>query len=248
MTNTLAVKTVPVKSLTTYHRNPRKGNVEAIRRSLVVNGLFRPLVVNRGTHTGRKNEVLAGNHTLIAAREEGWDTVQVCYLDVNDEQAARIVAADNRTSDLAEYDDAALVELLKELGGDPDGTGYSAEDVDNLAALLEEQRASLPPVDDVFAAEYPASPPSPQNRVETDGMTHNRTLEDRAAMYRDRDMRSVYLTFSIAEFEWAVPRLEKLAEKYGVETNTETVLALISAVTGDELPAGALASRDRTVP
>lgn len=246
--HSLAVKTVPVASLATYHRNPRRGDVDAIRASLRANGQFRPLVVNRGSLTGRKNEVLAGNHTLLAALAEDWITVQVCWLDVDDATAARIVAADNRTSDLAEYDDATLVALLKELSTADtglDGSGYSTEEMDNLAALLEEQAAAAPTLEETTAAiDYQ---PSPHNPVPTDGRTNNRNLEDRAAVYRDRDVRSVYLTFSIAEFEWAVPRLEKLGAQYGAETNAEIVLHLVAAATGDELPEGiAPVSRDRT--
>jgi DNA modification methylase len=128
----LAVEHVPVALLRTYHRNPRRGDVEAIRRSLRVNGQYRPVVVNRGTHTGRPDEVLAGNHTLMAAREEGWATVAACFVDVDDDQAARIVAADNRTADLGAYDEAVLAELLRELP-DLEGTGYTEED---LAALV----------------------------------------------------------------------------------------------------------------
>ncbi|MDX3097732.1 hypothetical protein PV417_24845 [Streptomyces sp. ME19-03-3] len=42
------------------HPNPRTGDVDAIAESLRVNGRYKAIVVNRGTHTGRPNEVLAG--------------------------------------------------------------------------------------------------------------------------------------------------------------------------------------------
>lgn len=123
---------VPVGDLRTYHRNPRRGNVDVIADSLRVNGQYRALAVNKGTHTGRPLEVLAGNHTLMAARTLGWHTVAVTFVDVDDDQAARIVAADNRTADLGDYDGAVLGALLTELPG-LDGTGFADED---LAALL----------------------------------------------------------------------------------------------------------------
>jgi hypothetical protein len=123
----------PVASLHTYHRNPRHGDVLSIRRSLAVNGQYRPVVANRGTHTGRPREVLAGNHTLIAARDEGWPDLAVCWVDVDDDQAARIVLADNRTADLGSYDREVLAELLDGLDG-VEGTGYTDAD---LAALLQ---------------------------------------------------------------------------------------------------------------
>jgi hypothetical protein len=132
-THALAVTSAAVSELRTYHQNPRQGDVSAIRESLRVNGQYRPIVVNRGTYTGRPSEVLAGNHTLLAARDEGWSEIAACWVDVDDDQAKRIVLADNRTADLGDYDEQALAGLLDGLP-DLEGTGYTDED---LAALLD---------------------------------------------------------------------------------------------------------------
>jgi len=134
--NELKTERIPVKELRTYRLNPRKGDVEAIRESLRVNGQYKPIVANIGTHTKRKNEVLAGNHTLMAARDEGWSHIAVCFVDVDDDQAKRIVAADNRTADRGGYDEAVLAELLGELP-DLKGTGFDQGDLDALISLLE---------------------------------------------------------------------------------------------------------------
>jgi ParB-like chromosome segregation protein Spo0J len=134
--NPLELEYVKVSELRTFHRNPRQGDVAAIQRSLRVNGQYRPIVVNKGTHTGRKNEVLAGNHTLMASREEGLAEVAVVWVDVDDDQCTRIVAADNRTADLGSYDERLLAEMLGDLP-DLDGTGYDPGDLDALIALLE---------------------------------------------------------------------------------------------------------------
>ena len=131
----LQVTDLQVSELRTYHRNPRKGNTQVIAQSLVVNGMYRPIVVNAGTHTGRPLEVLAGNHTLMAARDLGWESVAAVTVDVDDDQAARIVAADNRTSDIGEYDDRLLLELLADLP-DLDGTGYDPGDLEALEAAI----------------------------------------------------------------------------------------------------------------
>lgn len=140
----------PVAELRTYHRNPRQGDTAAIQCSLRVNGQYRPIVVNRGTHTGRQAEVLAGNHTLMAAREEGWGEVAVVWVDVDEDQCARIVAADNRTADLGSYDDRLLAELLGGLD-DLDGTGYDPGDLDALIALLEGEGGDPKDDEDVLA-------------------------------------------------------------------------------------------------
>lgn len=147
----LTTSSEPVAGLHTYYRNPRQGDLASIRESLRVNGQYRPLVGNRGTHTGRPREVLAGNHTLMAAREEGWSHVVVCWVDVDDDHAARIVAADNRTADLGDYDEQLLAELLGDL---PDlaGTGYDEDDLDRLVRDLSGEPAS----DDAGAEERPS--------------------------------------------------------------------------------------------
>ena len=131
---------LPLADVRLYHKNSRKGKVDEIAKSLMKNGQYKPIVVNKGTHTGRKNEVLAGNHTVKAMRElatkhpddPAWHTVLVHYVDVDDDQATRINVADNHIPDLGGYDEELLAEQLRDL---PDlmGTGYTDED---LAKLL----------------------------------------------------------------------------------------------------------------
>ncbi|AMQ66937.1 DNA binding protein [Mycobacterium phage Bipper] len=123
-----------VAELHTFLGNPRRGNVARIAESLAVNGMYKPVVVNRGTHTGRPNEVLAGNHTLMAARELGWTELNAWVIDVDEHQAKKIVAADNRTADLGDYDNEAMIELLESLD-DLEGTGYDDDDLDSLKDL-----------------------------------------------------------------------------------------------------------------
>lgn len=134
----LNAEVVPLADLVTYERNPRQGNVSAIASSLEVLGQYRPIVVNSGSKTGRPSEVVAGNHTLEAARKLGWSHLTAVHVDVDDETCARIVAADNRTADLGSYDDRLLLELLSDLP-DLDGTGYEPGDLDDLATLLDDE-------------------------------------------------------------------------------------------------------------
>jgi hypothetical protein len=92
------------EELMLFAGNARRGDVPAIAESLAQNGQYKPVVVNVGTTTGRPDEVLVGNHTLLAARSLGWESIDVCYVDVDETQAKRIVLADNRLSDRATYD------------------------------------------------------------------------------------------------------------------------------------------------
>lgn len=128
--NAIETELLSVDSLTPYAKNPRTGDVEAIKESLIVNGQYRAIVVRAGTH-----DVLAGNHTLAAAKALGWSELLCHVVDVDDEQAARIVLVDNRSNDLATYDNVALTELLRSLP-DLKGSGYGDDFLDELLTEL----------------------------------------------------------------------------------------------------------------
>ncbi|MEU7576784.1 ParB/RepB/Spo0J family partition protein [Streptomyces sp. NPDC041068] len=127
----LADLAVPVDELALYHRNPRTGDLDSITESLSTHGQYKPIVVNRGTLTGRPNEILAGNHTFKAAKQLDWSEIAVTWLDVDDDTAAKIVVVDNRTSDLAGYDTLLLADILQDLP-DLTGTGYDQGQLDQL--------------------------------------------------------------------------------------------------------------------
>ena len=133
-----ATKTVPIVQLKMYYRNPNRGDTSAIMESIKRSGQFRPVVVNVGNFTGRKNEILAGNHTYMAMRKLGREEILASFVDVDDEQAARIVLADNETAAKGRTDDSIVADLLQSL---PDyiGTGYTEAEVDAIFADLEEQ-------------------------------------------------------------------------------------------------------------
>lgn len=153
----LTALSVAVDSLKPYGKNPRRGDVAAIARSLEVNGQYRPVVVN-----SRTSEVLAGNHTLMAVRQLGWPMIAATFVDADPEQAAKIVLVDNRSNDLAGYDDAMLLEILQSLP-ELDGTGYDSAALDELLVSITE----LPPaLDDPDAVpDVPVEPVSVRGDV-----------------------------------------------------------------------------------
>ena len=124
----------PIDSVQPHPRNVRQGDVGAIANSLQLNGQYRPIVVHKTT-----GNILAGNHTYKAAVALQWTEIAITYVDCTDDQALKILLADNKANDLASYDDNALAELLKDLVGGPglDGTLYELSDLDDLIALLE---------------------------------------------------------------------------------------------------------------
>lgn len=122
----------PIGNVSLHPENPRRGDVQVIRDSLTTNGLYRPLVAQRST-----GFVLAGNHTLRALQDLGAERVPVTWVEVDDHDAARIILADNRSSDLGGYDVTALAEVMNGLGPDAFvGTGYAEADLDQLLVDL----------------------------------------------------------------------------------------------------------------
>lgn len=142
---TLSALAVEIDSIRPFEANPRRGDVEAVAESLRVNGQYRPIVVNRPT-----GEILAGNHTWQAAKRLGWKSIAATFVEVDAEQAARIVLVDNRTNDLAEYDDEALRLLLGSLEKF-DGSGYDDAFVAELLGI--DEPVALTDVDEVPSLE-----------------------------------------------------------------------------------------------
>lgn len=128
---------VEIDSVSPHPKNARRGDISKLMESLQLHGQYRPIVIHQET-----NEILAGNHTWQAAKKLGWESIAVTYVDCNEEQALRILLADNRYSDLAGYDESALLEVLGELAETETeliGTGYSEQDVLELLSSQEEE-------------------------------------------------------------------------------------------------------------
>lgn len=127
------VELVPVDDLVIHPDNPRVGNIDVIVESIRLNGWYGTIVAQTSTR-----HVLAGNHRLQAARQAGVEQVPVYWADVDDQTARRILLADNRTADLAGYDNETLVELLTIASESEQGllgTGWTTEALDVLMSF-----------------------------------------------------------------------------------------------------------------
>jgi ParB-like chromosome segregation protein Spo0J len=140
---------VPLEQVRVHPRNPRRGDLDQIEGSIEANDFYGALIVQQST-----GHILVGNHRYLAAQRAGIDALPVLWVDVDDARAERIALVDNRTNDLASYDQALLLELLEVLP-DLTGTGYTT------AALQELERAvrgvppeGFPEVGDDLATDY----------------------------------------------------------------------------------------------
>lgn len=141
------LEVVKVDDLVIHPTNPRIGDVDAIADSIKENGWWGTVVVQESS-----SRVLAGNHRVMAAQKLGMETIPVYWVDVDDQQAARILLADNRTNDMATYDLDVLSVLLKNLNDDDLllGTGYDSNDFE-LLTMEGDQVIDL----DGLEAEFP---------------------------------------------------------------------------------------------
>ena len=139
----MKLETVPLSSISPDPANTRKHsrrNLDAIKASLRRFGQQKPIVVDA------KGVVLAGNGTLAAATELGWTEIQIVRTDLAGVDATAFGIADNRTAELAEWDenlgdvlaalkaeDFPLAEIgfdeadLAELAGEPEPSDADAE-------------------------------------------------------------------------------------------------------------------------
>lgn len=212
---TLDALAVPISQLTPRKGNPRRGDIDSIAESLQRHGQYRPIVVNT-----RTNEVLAGNHTMAAASKLGWADIAATFVDVDEDQAARIVLADNRTADRGDYDNAALFHMLQALDNDYMGTGYDDDDMSRLEALN-----ALPPdwqPDDTAdegtpysrktnAPQYEVTGDKPEVAELIDTTKAEQLLADIATAELPDDMRA-FLT--AAAWRHAAIRFDRVAEFY----------------------------------
>jgi hypothetical protein len=190
----LTVERVPIGVLSEHPDNARHGDVDAIIESIQVHGQYAPLIAQRST--GR---VLKGNHTLRALRMLARETVEVAYLDVDDDQALRILLVDNRSSDLGGYDYDALTAVIQSLGGDFAGTGYTPDDLKDAEAFL----AFLTPRDAQAAS-----------------------AADDLPGWEAKGMRTILLSYSLAQHAEVSDALDRLARHYKLDDYSAVVARL----------------------
>jgi ParB-like chromosome segregation protein Spo0J len=142
----MQVEIVPIDSVHLDPANARlhsERNMRAIEASLVRFGPQMPLAV-----VDKSGVVRVGNARIAAARNLGWDEVPIIRTELTSGDAIAYAIADNRTSELAEWDDdilaAQLQGLLTEDEALLDAAGF---DEDELAKMLDEFDADevLPP-------------------------------------------------------------------------------------------------------
>jgi len=121
---------VKISSLVFDPSNVRKHNeknLRSIKGSLAKFKQQKPIVVDKN------NVVVAGNGTLQMALDLGWTEIFIVRTDLVGADATAFAIADNRTSELAEWDIEPLKESLKSLKDsdyDLESLGWGFDDLD----------------------------------------------------------------------------------------------------------------------
>jgi len=237
--------TVAPAELNTFHRNPRKGDVKAIAASLKAHDQYKPITVNLGTATGRPNEVLAGNHTLMAIRDLAerypddprWTGVLVHWINVDDDRCNRIVAADNQTAQLGGFDAEELLALIDGYD-DIESMGFTDTDIADLNAIVEE---SMPNLGDLAVSPFDETGDTPERpkgpRTGADGLITSKDVNQNKNEYAESATRMVILNYPIAQFIWVQEAMEAVRRERGIDSNAELLIELLQGEVDSVAPA-----------
>lgn len=144
----MKIETVAVGSLAFDPANARKhdeANLKAIAGSLNLFGQRKPIVVTKA------GVVVAGNGTLEAAKSLGWTEIDVVRVpaDWSADQVKAFALADNRSAELASWDEQVMAAQLLELdaaGFDIAEFGFEASDAPVDPESVEEDEIPELPV------------------------------------------------------------------------------------------------------
>jgi ParB-like chromosome segregation protein Spo0J len=200
------VEKVRIDILTEDPHNVRvhsRRNMQAIRGSLSQFGQQKPLVVSAD------NVIVAGNGTFVAARELGWNEINIVRLpsDWSKDRITAFAIADNRTSELGEWDYGVLVDILGNL--EEDLVAAAGWDESGLKFLLD-------------------PPEKIEPHAAADNAAVNKSYEDNLKDYEQAETRSMLFDFPFHEYMRVIAQLEKAREAYNVSSNAEVVLTILT--------------------
>lgn len=187
-------------------------NLETIQKSLTEFGQRKPIVVWKDT-------VIAGNGTLRAALALGWTDIEITRVpdDWNKDQITAYAVADNRTSDLASWDEEVLLDILADLDGHDliAASGFTDQEIDDLRAIVEESEPDVT---------------HPTN------VTDSLTISDLAERYANRATRQLVSDYPNHVFVWVVERLGRLRLEKELDSNSQAIVYLVEEYYREEAP------------
>ena len=136
---TQEMQQVEISKLVPYANNSRTHSKEQIKKlqaSLREFGFVNPILIDR------KYNIIAGHGRVLAAKEDGLETVPCVFVDhLTEAQKKAYIIADNRLAEDAGWDKELLsveLESLKELEFDIDLLGFDAAELNTLLNVAED--------------------------------------------------------------------------------------------------------------
>lgn len=200
----------PIGTFRPHPKNARQGDVGAISVSLQRYGQTIPAVVQRST-----GFIVKGSHTWLAAKALGSTRHAFSVQDLSDEEALGYMLMDNRTSDLASYDEVALAGLVAEQyeAGLGEWTGFDGDAADELIRDT--------------------------GQMEVEEKPYHHDQEGFLDRFLKTTIRQLSMHFSSDDYLEVIARLDRVMDVAKVNTHTEAFLFILThweVSLGDALP------------
>jgi len=214
----MKLETVKIESLTLDPNNARKHskrNLEAIAASLDRFGQRKPIVVHNGV-------VIAGNGTVEAAKSLGWKEIGItrCPDDWDAETAKAFALADNRSAELAEWDEilASQLKELDEKGWNVAELGFDYKDFNDAGSDENPYTATINLPRYEIVGEQPDTSDlvdtSKTKEMQAEIATANLPADIKEFLTIAANRHTVFDYSKIAEYyPHATPEIQKLMEK-----------------------------------
>lgn len=128
---------IDVADLVPWVKNPRWNDkaVEPVAASIQEFGFGAPIVVQAGT-----NMIIAGHTRLKAALNLGWKKVPCRILEITDRNAERLAIADNKTNEIADWNEEHLQEIMAKFEPEElEGLGFTDDELKDLLGDQESE-------------------------------------------------------------------------------------------------------------
>jgi hypothetical protein len=216
----------PIELFTPYPGNPRKHDLPKIMASLAKYGQQSPLTVQRST-----GYVCKGNGTLEAAKRLGWKRIAAREEDFDNDTALQYLYADNKASDLAEYDAAKTAAGLRKLVEGP-GLADTLWTVDELEDLEFGLQGAAETIAEEFKGGYADA-------------GEEGTAREASGQRSGEKMKEVPLVLSLADHAEFIGNVKKLREIYGTTGTIATIVEAVKRQAEGALPAQEVAEAHR---
>jgi len=134
MSREIAAEFVPLAQLKPWEHNPRQNRkaIEQVAQSIKRFGFASPIIARKAN-----GEIIAGHTRYEAAKKLGLKTVPVRFLDLDPTDAHLLALADNKLGEIAEWDEAILAGVLKEMKSQLPDTGFTESEYEALVAKYD---------------------------------------------------------------------------------------------------------------